>query len=210
MKKPLAAWASISLFLTLLLCSSGAYSHARWDLNGSTPPRNTSNGIKQGPCGVDRTSNPAVFEPGETIEVNFESIIYHQGHFRIAFSEANDQGFDDNVLVDDIPDYSGQRYRTTMITLPNVECEDCTLQLIQTMPDKMDGSLYYSCADIALRYDNTGSTSSSSSSTGGSSTSSGSSSTSSSGADTGGILGLKELLALTMLLALGLVGRYRK
>ena len=43
------------------------------------------------------------------------------------------------------------------VTLPDVECERCTLQLIQVMTDKApygDGNdLYYQCADLALRAD---------------------------------------------------------
>ena len=42
-----------------------------------------------------------------------------------------------------------------MITLPNMTCENCTLQVIQMMTDKTpygDGNdLYFQCADIALR-----------------------------------------------------------
>src|SRR5690606_6077325 len=40
-------------------------------------------------------------------------------------------------------------------TLPDIECESCTLQVVQVMYDKKpygDGNdLYYQCADIALR-----------------------------------------------------------
>src|SRR5687767_5344915 len=45
-----------------------------------------------------------------------------------------------------------------MITLPNMTCENCTLQLIQLMTDKppytvdaTSDDIYFQCADIALR-----------------------------------------------------------
>lgn len=134
--------------LAAIFAASNSWAHARWKLDGSTPPRSDISSNKTGPCGDQRTDNPAVFQAGETIEVEFESVIYHQGEFRIAFSEKDDQGFDENVLADNITDYQDQKWRKELITLPNIACDDCTLQLIQTMPDS--GGLYYSCADIKL------------------------------------------------------------
>lgn len=140
--------------LSSLIFATSAYTagaHTRWDPNGPTPPRTPNDDIKTGPCGAPRGANPAVFEPGAELEVAFESTIYHQGEFRIAFSPAADQGFDEHVLAEGIADVRGQRYRTHRITLPAVTCEDCTLQLIQSMPDRTPTTYYYSCADIALR-----------------------------------------------------------
>ena len=147
--------------LLALICLSlcflkDASAHARWALDGVTPPRNDNAGIKTGPCGgVARTTNPAVFAPGETITVTWEETIDHQGHFIISFSEANDVGFEQNVLIggpEQLPDDQNgtplpHQFSTT-ITLPNVECDACTLQLIQYMERSM--SNYYSCADIKL------------------------------------------------------------
>jgi uncharacterized protein (TIGR03382 family) len=60
----------------------------------------------------------------------------------------------ENVLADNLPDAAGGSF-TKMIQLPNVECENCTLQLIQMMYDKApygDGNdIYFQCADISLR-----------------------------------------------------------
>jgi uncharacterized protein (TIGR03382 family) len=122
---------------------------------------------KTGPCGdttTPRSSNPTVLEPGATITVTWNETINHPGHYRVSFdTEGQDftvpLGFEDttqteNVLVDSIADAAGGSY-TQEITLPNVECETCTLQLIQMMTDKPpygDGNdIYFQCADIALR-----------------------------------------------------------
>lgn len=138
-------------------CSAAvAHAHARWDPAGLLKPRPYSDGrypddLKSGPCGnLPRTSTPVALVAGSTITVQFEATIFHQGAFRIAFSPANDQGFDNNILVDNIPDSQGQRYRSYEITLPDTPCDQCTLQLIQTMLDRNPPSNYFSCTDIQL------------------------------------------------------------
>ncbi len=124
---------------------------------------------KVGPCGDGphaRTGNVAVFAPGETITVEWEETINHPSTFRIAFDDDGDDAFADPqtltdfytnaaVLLDDIPDDPGRRY-SVQVTLPSVECEACTLQLIQVMHDKPPyapgtNDIYYQCADLALR-----------------------------------------------------------
>lgn len=127
-----------------------AHSHAKWDPNGLTPPRTDRSDIKSGPCGAARTDTPAVLQSGSTVTVAYLSTIFHSGDFRIAFSEANDLGFDENILADGIIDYRDEPERTHEITLPDVECDQCTLQLIQVMRDRNPPTNYYSCADITL------------------------------------------------------------
>lgn len=139
-----------ALLASLLGAAVQAVSHTRWDPEGLIKPRSTRDDNKRGPCGAARTDNPVVLQSGSTVEVAFESTIYHQGVFRIAFSPANDEGFDSYVLADNIPDINGQRARSHTITLPDMECDACTLQLIQTMPDRSPPSNYFSCADIRL------------------------------------------------------------
>jgi len=145
-----------------------AAAHARWDINGIVKPRDTSlqANLKTAPCGTNigsnivdtgapyvRTNTPVTFTPGERIEVTFQETINHPGHFRIAFSPANDADFNTNVLLDNIPDTMGTEtplphlFRAT-ITLPNKSCDACTLQLIQVMTDS--NTNYYSCSDIKL------------------------------------------------------------
>lgn len=139
-----------------LLSATNGYSHARWDPNGLLKPRQNASGqypddIKTGPCGnLPRSSNPVELEAGATITVDIEATIYHQGVFRISFSPANDSGFEQNVLIDNVPDIQGQGKRSLEITLPDTTCDACTLQLIQTMPDRNPPSNYFSCTDIKL------------------------------------------------------------
>lgn len=139
----------IALLLSVLTIAS-AHGHALWSPEGLTPPRTNASNIKSGPCGAARTGNPTVLPSGATITVEFESTIFHEGEFRIAFSEADDLGFDEHVLADNIIDYDGLTERSHEITLPDIECDQCTLQLIQVMRDRNPPSNYFSCADIAL------------------------------------------------------------
>ncbi len=126
---------------------------------------------KDGPCGVIGDSRVeervTVFEPGETITVTFDETINHPGFFRISFDNDGQDAFqfptsrDDvvdppvlPVLVDDVTDKAGGSY-SQEVTLPNMECETCTLQLIQVMKAGdgpfVEDDIYYQCADIALR-----------------------------------------------------------
>ncbi len=157
---------SLSLIagLALLATASVADAHIRLD---SPRPRTTE--LKTGPCGAPgstRGSNVTVLAPGATIEVVWTETVDHPGHYRVSF-DADGQDFTVplsftdltqtmNVLVDDIADRSGRDlvYKQ-MVTLPNITCENCTLQVIQMMTDKPpygDGNdIYFQCADIALR-----------------------------------------------------------
>ncbi|MGE0548861.1 MAG: SCE4755 family polysaccharide monooxygenase-like protein [Kofleriaceae bacterium] len=132
-------------------------------------------------CGVTgQARNPdrvTTFRPGETITVTWEETIDHPGHFRIAFQPNGDvfgippagngppagfpsldeTGMTDaagaTILKDFIPDGT----LTTQVTLPNIECDTCTLQFIQVMTDKppytvndASDDVYFNCADITL------------------------------------------------------------
>lgn len=124
--------------------------------------------LKQGPCGAGpgdlRGPTVATFKPGEKITVVFDEFVDHPGHFRIAFDDdgqdifVDPKGFDDvgggpGVLLDGIPDTNGGMSMVEVV-LPNIECDNCVLQVIQVMSDKPpygDGNdMYYQCADIAL------------------------------------------------------------
>jgi len=133
---------------------------------------------KEQHCGVAnqmRTTRVTTFKPGETITVTWLETINHPGHYRIAFQpngsvfsipkpgtgggfpDANEEGLDaatgSIVLKDMIPDGT----LTTQVTLPNMECDNCTLQFIQVMTDKApytidaaSDDIYFNCADITL------------------------------------------------------------
>ncbi len=131
-------------------------------------PKPRTSELKEGPCGVagdKRGTTVTTFKPGETISVQWKETVSHTGHFRISFDEDGQDGFVDpksftdlktapTVLVDDIKDKSGTQIYTQEVTLPDVECDRCTLQVIQVMTDKPpygDGDdIYYQCADITL------------------------------------------------------------
>ncbi|HTE56303.1 MAG TPA: SCE4755 family polysaccharide monooxygenase-like protein [Kofleriaceae bacterium] len=130
--------------------------------------------MKAGPCGLaggERSDNVCEFQPGSVITVEWDETVEHPGHFRVSFDDDGVDGFADptdyddfytapSVLVDDIPDRDvdadGNRRYSLEVTLPDVECDNCTLQLIQVMSDKMpwgpEGGkdLYYQCADLVL------------------------------------------------------------
>ncbi|MBK9516295.1 MAG: lytic polysaccharide monooxygenase [Anaeromyxobacter sp.] len=139
-----------------------------------TPASRYGDEMKFGPCGRlggARTLTPTTFAPGQVITVTFDEFINHPGFYRIAFDPA---GHDDlappsydaaslawtspagvQVLADRIPDAAvGLTHGEVVVTLPEVECDGCTLQLIQVMTDKppFDGGddLYYQCADLVL------------------------------------------------------------
>jgi hypothetical protein len=137
-------------FVALLPATS--FGHARLRLGGTLPPRSTSAGLKSGPCGnVARTNNPTLLQAGQQLTVQWDEVIDHPGYYRVAFSPANDQGFDANVLVLKVNDLPGVHAYEATITVPNVECTQCTIQLIQYMTENNPPSLYYSCADVEIR-----------------------------------------------------------
>jgi len=127
--------------------------------------------LKTGPCGVaggERTANVTYYEPGETIEVRWDEYVDHPGHYRIAFDDDGDDDFVDpaammelysneTVLLDGITDKGqGERDYVATVTLPELSCDNCTLQVIQVMYDKLPyktpgNDIYYQCADLVLR-----------------------------------------------------------
>lgn len=156
-----------TLSLALIVLPSVAEAHIALV---SPPPRYAD--LKSGPCGKGtkdaRTTKVSTFKPGATINVTWQETIGHPGHFRIAFDPDGTSIFKDpasftdvsggpGVLVDNIADKTGTQMYTQQVTLPNVECTNCTLQVIQVMTDKApygDGNdLYYQCADIVLAKD---------------------------------------------------------
>jgi hypothetical protein len=182
--KPLARLSVIAGFAGLTLVPSLADAHVRLVYPTPRYPSPTgaddSSNIKQQPCGrtgdarTTDASRVTVLEPGATITVQFNETINHPGFFRISFDDDGQNAFVAPTtramvqtappftlptLLDNIADKNGGAY-TAMVTLPNVECERCTLQLIQVMvnatamtwlADGADPDIYYTCADITLR-----------------------------------------------------------
>lgn len=174
--EPRVSWPAMSTRITsflsagltagiLLASTSDALAH----IQIAYPAQRTAS-QKTGPCGAagsTRGDTVTVLQPGATITVQWDETIDHPGHYRISFDVDGDDDFVDPatmdelnsnaaVLVDGIEDLSGgipRRYEQT-ITLPNVECTSCTLQLIQVMGEKEPygngDDLYYQCADLVL------------------------------------------------------------
>ena len=159
-------YAVIPPFLAIAFVSVTAEAHIRLDLPKgryvNDPQQNTKQ--KQGPCGVTNDTRTTksdlitTFEPGQMITVEWTETVNHPGHFRIAFSEKG-QSFPEatvepgkaggQILADDIPDDKAGGKFTHSVTLPNVSCDTCTLQLIQVMSDS--GDFYFQCADLILK-----------------------------------------------------------
>lgn len=167
-----------SLTIGAVLCiTSTAFAH----LYVTDPaPRYGMRQIKDGPCGItggERSSNINYFQPGETITITFDEYVGHPGHYRIAFDD-DGADFEDPVcltncddgrsgtptwaeddtgmvLVDLIEDRTGNETYMVDVTLPDVECDNCTLQVIQVMYDKFPytsggNDIYYNCIDLVL------------------------------------------------------------
>ena len=140
--------------IALTILPTSVLAHARWVIGSVTPPRTNDTGLKVDPCGgKPRTARSTIFSAGQTIEVEFEETVNHPGHYRIAFSPADDLNFDSYVLVDNIPDTTNTGSYKQEITIPMQICSACTLQLIQVMTTNTNpqpGDYYYSCTDIQI------------------------------------------------------------
>lgn len=158
---------------TLLLTGLSS-AHIRMDApisRNPVPEMEDSTNLKVGPCGGGgvRTTDPDrinEFAPGQTIEVAFRETIPHASHYRISFDDDGQDDFADPtsdtdivdppvlpVLLDGIPDPApGADEFSIMVTLPDIECDNCTLQLIQYMYDR-EQPMYYQCADLVLSGD---------------------------------------------------------
>ncbi|MEK6555618.1 MAG: SCE4755 family polysaccharide monooxygenase-like protein [Bdellovibrionota bacterium] len=142
----------ILLSLVILLSPTLTFAHTRLKPSTGILPRSTNSGIKSGPCGnLPASLNPPLLTGGQQLLVTWEETIEHPGRYEIYFSQANDSNF---TLLATIPDVQGgampHQYSTT-VTLPDVNCDNCTLQLIQVMTENpANPSLYYSCSDMKL------------------------------------------------------------
>ncbi len=131
-----------------------------------TDPAPRTSSQKTEPCGDGSAKGDpvATFIGGETITVTWDEVINHPSHYRISLDLDGEDDFADPktmddyytneaVLLDEIADAAGGSY-SAEITLPDVSCDTCTLQLIQVMYDKPpfgDGNdMYHQCADIVI------------------------------------------------------------
>jgi hypothetical protein len=153
--------ATVMTFAALLLCGREARAHF---MLLYPPERGVS--LESAPCGAagsSRGSAPTVLRPGQTIGVQWEVQVDHlePPRFRIAFDDAG-QDFPTPVGAHDtstLPLFldgvvtAGGGVQTKEIALPNIECDNCTLQMLQYLspgPPYPPDSFYYHCADITL------------------------------------------------------------
>jgi uncharacterized protein (TIGR03382 family) len=178
------------LFAIVGLSSATAFAHIHLTNPLSRTDNTQGDPQKNGHCGdpaYSRAANPTrttVYPPGATVTVTWAETVDHPGHFRIAFQPAGDtfslppvgtglgnfqteletqEGMTDTatgtmILADMIPDGTLSK----QITLPNMECTNCTLQFIQVMTNgapynhvatqaEGNNDLYFNCADITLQ-----------------------------------------------------------
>jgi MYXO-CTERM domain-containing protein len=167
---------AIALALGVVCLPSLANAHIRLTFPkprhaGASPP------LKEQPCGVGNEKRSNIinyFKPGEMITVTWNEFIPHPGHFRIAFLADGDAfpeptSFTDirkpetpPILADGIGGSGSGGNHQMQIKLPNIECSNCTLQILQVMTDKPPytqagpvgnppgDDVYHECADIVL------------------------------------------------------------
>jgi hypothetical protein len=105
---------------------------------------------------------------GDVVSVQWQTTVPHLGYFRIALAKNRDEfvdpqfidpvkcsldmaavasGAHDNVLMDGIL-YSATKQD---ITIPDMPCDKCTLQVLQVMKDHgPPNCIYYHCADLKI------------------------------------------------------------
>jgi hypothetical protein len=146
----------------------------------SPPPRaagRPDSNLGERPCGQRQnaraTDEVSEFRPGESIEVVADVYVQHPSYFRFAFDVDGDDSFstrsssprdpasDDptalpagegELILGYIEDPTGDVERIEQrLTLPNVQCDNCTLQLTQFIYGlPLADATYYQCADIVL------------------------------------------------------------
>jgi len=171
----------VRIALLLASLSAGIAAPAAAHITILSPkPRAPANPLVDAPCGpkapAPRGDVVTVYAPGEQITVQWKETVPHPSHFRVAFDSDGEDFLDPTtledvaaagtelgngvrVLADAIPErdpfvFNGPPYEQ-VVTLPEIECENCTLQVIQvatdTPPYGDDNDVYHDCANIALR-----------------------------------------------------------
>ncbi len=138
--------------------------------------------IKNGPCGIEgstRGTKIYTAKPGIGVNLVWKETVDHPGYYRIAFDDSGNDFVDPHQAcvdtsdanacfnrnsagptgIDNIPDSpTPSDIYSQAYTLPNVACDNCTLQVIQVMTDKPpfvavpgdDNDIYYQCLDLLL------------------------------------------------------------
>lgn len=128
---------------------------------------------KDGPCGGPGTDTNAIttVEAGSTLEVTWKETIFHPGHFRLSIARAQSDLVSpvptivgnncESASIQTSPQYptvvdglfphtQAQASYNTTITVPQMSCERCTLQLLQFMASHAPPCFYYQCATLRI------------------------------------------------------------
>ena len=151
----------------------------------TSPTPRSSDQLKQRHCGQTGSAraNVHTYKPGSPLHLVWDEYVVHPGWFRVSFQQNGDtfetppisNGPNGNGGASNYPteNLTGKTDPTTGslviadriqhgtlsldLTLPNVECDSCTLQLIQMMIDKppyasdtTSDDIYYACVDLVL------------------------------------------------------------
>jgi uncharacterized protein (TIGR03382 family) len=167
--------------LAILLAPAVVAAHVR--ITSPTPRSSTT--LKERHCGMagGARANVQTLPPGSPLHLVWDEYVIHPGWFRISFQQNGDtfeippasNGQTGGGAASNFPteDLTGKTDPTTGsliiadrivhgtlskdITLPNVECNNCTLQLIQMMTDgaqyttaPTSNNIYFACVDLVL------------------------------------------------------------
>jgi len=166
---------------TVVLGPAVAAAHVRI----TSPTPRSSDQLKERHCGLagSARANVHTYKPGASLHLVWDEYIVHPGWFRVSFqpngdtfetppisngpngngAAANyptenltgktDPGTGSLIIADRIPHGT----LSLDLTLPSMECNNCTLQLIQMMTDKppyasdtTSDDIYYACVDMVL------------------------------------------------------------
>jgi BIM1-like copper acquisition factor len=171
-------WLALRVAAALGTISAPGWAHINLQSPPARAPGRPDTFLTRAPCGqLDDARDPAkvsTFEPGQTIVVEWEVYQQHVSYFRVAVDLDGDDSFSErtsqpaDALTDDLTQLRpnpGERilayveddagevdHVAEAVTLPDEECDRCTLQLIQfTYGLPLYQAYYYQCADIVLR-----------------------------------------------------------
>lgn len=142
-------WTALGAIALVLSMARPAAAHILLE----SPPGRSTEYANDYPCGgFPRGKTTTPLQGGQKLTVVGGGLNPHGGYYRVALSLANDQGFEDHVLVDHVPESPKNGQISIDVTIPKVSCTACTLQLIQiNNPDQpVDGANYYGCADVSI------------------------------------------------------------
>lgn len=158
-----------SKLLSVLVASAATFvaTSAAAHVDMMTPPMRGGD-QKVGPCEGEAAGTPVELTAGDTYNVTWNETIQHPGHFRIAIRESGEDfptsettaDFDDImgngvIMVESVPDGADdQEAYDVEITVPDVNCDNCVLQIVQVMTTAaavdLTEDLYFRCGDLRI------------------------------------------------------------